>query len=380
MSKNINFLAYNFIPARNSLLIFMIALLAAEMIFMMVVFILNMFPLMYVMITIAIILIVDIVILKLFSARKKNTLQHLAGLIVMMIFVSFLLLIGYYLLSTLITASKITVDDDKVSAVEVTEEPFNVYISGSDSRKSVAEISRTDVNMIMTVNPKTHTILLTSIPRDAYVPLASNGQMDKLTHSAIYGIDEAVNTISDWTGIEMDYYVRVDFKMLRGLVDAVGRVPIENEQEFYSHTRGFYFRKGKIDMSGAQALEYVRERKAFDKDDQQRIINQQKVLKAIIKKIVNSKTILLSYTRILDVIEGHMITDFADNDIAKMVKFQLKGMPEWKVKTQTITGEDARMGTYSMGFGRELDVFIIDEESKEEATANIEKVMMEKEE
>ncbi len=179
---------------------------------MTVVFILNMFPLIYIIVMVAVMVIVDIIILKLFSARKRNTLQHLAGLIVMMIFVSVLLLIGYYLLSTLILTSKITVDDDRVSAVEVTEEPFNVYISGSDSRESVMEVSRTDVNMIMTVNPKTNTILLTSIPRDAYVPLASNGQMDKLTHSAVYGIDESVDTISEWTGVEMDYYVRVDFK------------------------------------------------------------------------------------------------------------------------------------------------------------------------
>ncbi len=379
MSKSRNYLAANLIPARTSLLIFMIALLLAEMIFMMVVLILNMFPLMYVMITMAVIVIVDIIILKLFSARKKNTLQHLAGLIVMMIFVSFLLLIGYYLLSTLITTSKITVDDDKVSAVDVTEEPFNVFISGSDSRESVREVSRSDVNMIMTVNPKTHTILLTSIPRDAYVPLASNGQMDKLTHSAVYGIDEAVNTVSNWTAIEMDYYVRVDFKMLKNLVDAVGRIPVENEQEFHSHTKGFYFREGKIDMSGSQALEFVRERKAFEKEDQQRILNQQKVLKAIIKKVVNSKTLILSYTKILDAIEGHMITDFSSNDIAKLARFQLKGMPEWEIKTQAIKGEDELKGTYSMGFSRPLNVCVIDEKSKEKAIANINKMMEEEE-
>lgn len=377
MSNSRNFLAANFIPARTSLLIFMIALLLAEMIFMTVVFILNMFPLIYIIVMVAVMVIVDIIILKLFSARKRNTLQHLAGLIVMMIFVSVLLLIGYYLLSTLILTSKITVDDDRVSAVEVTEEPFNVYISGSDSRESVMEVSRTDVNMIMTVNPKTNTILLTSIPRDAYVPLASNGQMDKLTHSAVYGIDESVDTISEWTGVEMDYYVRVDFKMLRRLVDAVGGVTIKNSKNFYSHTRNFHFRAGTINLSGAQALEYVRERKAFAKEDLQRIVNQQKVLKAIINKVVRSKTIILSYPRLLEAIDGHVITDMLNNDIAKLAKFQLKGMPKWKVKTQTITGEDAKMGTYSMGFERELDVCVIDEKSKDKAITMINEVMME---
>ena len=123
------------------------------------------------------------------------------------------------------TLSKIT--GYSHGASKVTEEPFNVLISGIDSRDDISDnYARSDVNMIVTVNPNTHTVLLTSMPRDSYVKLHTAGEMDKLTHTGVYGIEETQATIEDWLGIDIDYYARVDFKMLVNLVDAVGGIRV----------------------------------------------------------------------------------------------------------------------------------------------------------
>ena len=116
----------------------------------------------------------------------------------------------------------VTVDvQSNAKAVNVTKEPFNVYISGLDTTGSIGNISRSDVNMVMTVNPQTKTILLTSIPRDYYVDLATKGAKDKLTHSGLYGIDETTATVEDLLGIDINYYVKVNFTTVVKLVDTL---------------------------------------------------------------------------------------------------------------------------------------------------------------
>ena len=92
---------------------------------------------------------------------------------------------------------------------DITSKPFNIYISGIDIAGDISLVSRSDVNMLITVNPKTHQILLTSIPRDYYVRLhGTTGYKDKLTHSGIYGIDMTLKTVEDLLDTDIDYYVR----------------------------------------------------------------------------------------------------------------------------------------------------------------------------
>lgn len=265
--------------------------------------------------------------------------------------------------------------NNNASNVDVTEDPFNVYISGSDARGDIDEVARSDVNMIVTVNPQTHTILLTSMPRDSYVPLHMNGKYDKLTHTGVYGIDETLDTVEDWLGVESDFYCRVGFNMLVELVNAVGGVTVHNEQEFHSHPKGWYYREGDLWLNGRRALWFARERKSFEDEDEQRIKNQQKVMKALIEKVTSSKTLVLNYTQILNSIEDYMQTDLSRKNISKLAKMQLDTMPKWKIITQTIDGEPTERGTYSMGFERMLFVSIPDEESVEKAKQKIQEVM-----
>ena len=264
--------------------------------------------------------------------------------------------------------------DDSSKKVNVTEDSYNIYISGIDVYGDIDQVSRSDVNMIVTVNPKTRTILLTSIPRDTYLPLHTYGAMDKLTHSGIYGIDETVSTVEDWLGVEMNYYVRINFSMLVKMVDAIGGIDVNSKYAFKSAVSDYRYSKGVNHLDGKAALYFTRERKSFKDEDEQRIRNQQLVLKAMVDKISGSTALLTGYTDILDAVKGKMQTDLSDRDIAALVKMQLADPDKWDIKTIVLTGEDSYEYTYSMG-QRELFVSIPDEAKAEKAKKAINMVM-----
>lgn len=265
--------------------------------------------------------------------------------------------------------------DDFAKRINVTEDPFNIYISGVDTRGEIDEVSRSDVNMIVTVNPETREILLTSMPRDSYVPLHSNGQLDKLTHTGIYGIDETITTVEDWLDVDINYYYRVNFKMLVSLVDAIGGVTVDSPYTFKSAVSNYSYVKGENELTGKGALYFVRERKAFEDEDEERIRNQQRVLKAILKKVTQSKVLLTNYTDILDAVESHMETNMSNKEITSVVKMQLDDMSKWTIKTTSVDGNGAMKGTYSMGPGRPLFVSVPKEESVEAVKKEIHAVM-----
>ncbi|MDO4485195.1 MAG: LCP family protein [Bacillota bacterium] len=264
--------------------------------------------------------------------------------------------------------------NDTARRINVTEDPFNVYITGIDMWGDIDQVSRSDVNMIMTVNPQTREILLTSMPRDSYVELHSFGAMDKLTHSGIYGVEETISTVEDWMGVEINYYVRVNFSMLVDLVNAIGGIDVESDYAFKSKISKYKYVKGMNHLDGKGALYFARERKAFKAQDEQRIRNQQIVLEAMFKKITSSKVLLSSYTKLLDAVEGKMQTNLSDDDIYSLVKMQLGDMSSWTVKNVSVHGKGAYKTTYSMG-NRELFVSLPKEESVKAAAEAIHDVM-----
>ncbi len=273
------------------------------------------------------------------------------------------------------TVSVAVKSDDFAKRINVTEDPFNVLISGVDTRGGIEDVCRSDVNMIVTVNPETREILLTSMPRDSYVMLHTYEMMDKLTHTGIYGVEETIATIEDWLEIDINYYYRVNFVMLVDLVDAIGGVTVDSPQAFKSAVSNYTYVKGENELSGKAALYFVRERKAFKKQDEARIANQQRVLKAILKKVTQSEVILTGYTDILDAVEGSMQTNMSNKDITSLVKMQLKDMSGWKIKTTSVDGDGASKGTYSMGPNRMLFVSVPKEESVEKVKQDIRNVM-----
>lgn len=274
---------------------------------------------------------------------------------------------------TISVASK---SNDFAKRIDVTEDPFNIYISGVDTRGEIEDVSRSDVNMIVTVNPETRNILITSMPRDSYVELASVGMMDKLTHTGIYGIEETIATVENWLDVEINYYYRVNFKMLVKLVDAIDGITVDIPKGFESTYWDYTFKTGENQLDGKAALAFVRERKTFEDEDEERIKNQQRVLKAILKKATNSEVILTNYTDLLNAVEDCMQTNMSNKDITSIVKMQLKDMKTgWTIKTIAVDGDDDELGTYSMGPGRPLFVSVPKEKSVEEVKKKIHEVM-----
>ena len=249
---------------------------------------------------------------------------------------------------------------------------FNVYISGIDTSGNITNVARSDANILATINTNTHEVLLTSIPRDYYVTLHSYGAKDKLTHSGIYGINETVSTVEDLLDVDINYYVRVNFTTVIKLVDTLGGVDIYSDYDFTA--QGYSFKKGYNHVNGTQALAFSRERHSFANGDNQRVKNQQHVIEAIIKKVLNSNTILTKYTSILNSLEGSFQTNIKQDEISGLVREQLNNMSSWKITTNALTGTGASSSTYSMG-SQQLYVMVPNSSSVTSATQKIKAVM-----
>lgn len=238
----------------------------------------------------------------------------------------------------------------KPSSVNVNKEGFNVYFSGIDVWGSIDVDSRSDVNIVATVNPSTHTILLTSIPRDYYIEVVGvPGEYDKLTHSGIYGIDDTVATAESLFGLDMDYYVKVNYSTLVNMIDAIGGIEVVSDYSFYTSDGMYYFEEGLNEMDGEAALAFCRERSAFSDGDFQRNKDQQLVLEAILNKLTSSSTLLAKYPSILDSLGDYIKTDMSAKEIKDLIKNQLNGMPSWTIEKQSITGLCDMMPCYAAG-------------------------------
>lgn len=246
---------------------------------------------------------------------------------------------------------KISIEkNDIVKVVNLTNTPFNVYIAGGDGYGSIDYTFNTDVNMVATINPTTRKILLTSIPRDYYVNLVGQGPnaYDKLTHAGYYGIEESVKTVENLLDIDINYYVKINFSTIEGIVDAIGGVDVYSDFDFYEKTFGkYHFTVGYNHLDGKQALAFARERKSFATGDVQRVKNQQKVVEAIINKVTSSTALISSYDRILDTVSENLDTNMPSKDISRLVKMQLNDMRGWTIESQNAVGTSQMGPTYT---------------------------------
>lgn len=232
------------------------------------------------------------------------------------------------------------------SGKDISKEPFVVFISGIDTSGKISNVSRSDVNIIVTVNPSTYEVLLTAIPRDYYVRLHNTtGYKDKLTHAGIYGIDMSINTIEDLLGINIDYYARVNFDTVINLVDEIGGIEIYSDQNL----KFCNIKKGNNYLDGKCALRFARERKSYTTGDRHRGENQEEVIKAIIKKIQSNPALLTKYDKILKNLENNFETNVNMDVVKSFVKLQSKKMPTWNVNAYNLDGVGSSNYTYSMG-------------------------------
>ena len=234
---------------------------------------------------------------------------------------------------------------DKANAVsDITSKPFNVLISGSDTRGGFDENGRSDVIMVATVNPKTSTILLTSVPRDFYVTTACDvadgcmqGALDKITHTGIHGTNTTKRTVEQLLGVEINYTFKVGFDTVTDLVDALGGVDVYVEPGYAVTNQYFSVHEGVNHLNGHDALEYARERYAYTEGDRQRTKNQQQVLMGIVNE-ATKPSVITKYASIMDAMANTFSTTMSNEEISDLIKYQINNNPKWKMEQYMVDG------------------------------------------
>lgn len=233
--------------------------------------------------------------------------------------------------------------------VAITKEPFNIFVSGLDTFGDTSNTSRSDVNMIISVNPVTKQILMISIPRDYYMPLTCEGnQSDKLTHSGIEGIDCTMSSLENFFDIDLNYYAQLNFTGLINIIDALGGIEVEIDNSFMI-SDGYYYQSGKRTLSGARALAYIRDREHQVDGDRARGRHQMDVIKAIIGKLM-SPSIMAKYDSLLKAIENDLSTNLSKNEISGLISMQLDDMKSWTITPYSVNGSDGEEFSPALGF------------------------------
>ena len=234
---------------------------------------------------------------------------------------------------------------DKANAVtDITSKPFNVLISGSDTRGGFDENGRSDVIMVATINPKTSTILLTSVPRDFYVTTACDaadgcmqGALDKITHTGIHGTNTTKRTVEQLLGVEINYTFKVGFDTVTDLVDALGGVDVYVEPGYAVTTSTFSVHEGTNHLDGEHALAYARERYSYTEGDRQRTKNQQQVLMGIVNE-ATKPSVITKYASIMDAMANTFSTTMSNEEISDLIKYQINNNPKWKIEQYMVDG------------------------------------------
>lgn len=283
------------------------------------------------------------------------------------------------------TYVEVTEEPTEESTEATTEEPFKLssdedtfimYISGIDVWGGVHVQSRSDVNILAVVNTRTGHVLLVNTPRDYYVTLPNSGSSrDKLTHAGLYGVDASMGALENLYGIEIDYFVRMNFSGFEAIIDTLGGIDVYSEYDFTVEPIKHYT-QGYNHLTGLEALAFARERHAFAAGDNQRGKNQMAVIQAMIQKMA-SMEFLNHYDEILDQLSDSFQTDMPASYIYSLVRYQLSNSTEWQVDAFSVTGYDSYAVTYSVP-GVEAYVMLPNDEDVAEATRLIEETLNEK--
>lgn len=247
----------------------------------------------------------------------------------------------------------IVVEIDNTAVDASVQEPFVVYLSGMDTYEAITEADRSDVNILAVVNPQSHQVLLITTPRDYYVsiPEISNGMCDKLTHAGIYGIDASIATLEELYETEIPFFGRVNFTSMINIVDALGGLDVESDQEFDTGVEAGYVmhvNEGMNHFNGKEALAFCRERKSLPDGDNDRGRHQQAVITAIIKKMM-SPAMLRGAMDVIETVSSGVDTNFSMEQIQTLVKTQLRTNAVWNIYSVSATGFGDKRTCYTTG-------------------------------
>ena len=250
------------------------------------------------------------------------------------------------------------------SGKDLTQEPFLVYISGIDRYGSVTVRSRSDVNLLMAVNPKTKKIAIVTTPRDAYVhiPGVTSSQKDKLTHAGLYGVDYSIATLENLYGsISIDFYIRLNFSSMIKLIDMIGGVDAECFYDFTTYDGSYTFRKGRLHLDGAAALKFARERKSIAMGDAGRAKHQMEIIKGIINKL-SSTSLLSNYQSLINGFSSCTQTDMTLSQLVSLATMQLGDGAKWSITSYSTSGDSSYQYCYSYK-GKKLWVSLLKKDS-----------------
>lgn len=340
-------------------------------------FIYNFLVLKQRMLLLGIFLVLNVIfIIGMIGFRKTGTIVSTILLILVMLFE---LLGTLYLWRSMQALSRLSEPDPieessetaSIQKAAVTDEPFNVFLSGIDTSGVLSAVSRSDVDMILTVNPRAKRILVTTIPRDSYMRIARGGknQYDKLTHSGNYGVDSTRETLENFFDIKIPYYFRVNFDSLVQIVDIIGGITVDNPEAFV-YPPNYKFPKGKIDLDGENALRFARERYGLKDGEMARGRNHVRIIEAMIQKMT-SPSILLNYTNLLSLIEKQVQTNMPEKMMVNLINAQIADNSGWKIESQQLQGTST-MGypSYAMPDSN-LYMLIPSQESKRDIQAHM---------
>lgn len=218
--------------------------------------------------------------------------------------------------------SKITGEDDTtLNQNSSIKEPFTLLLMGVDATGDKLNKNATgngDSLMLITFNPKTLNATMLSIPRDSYVYIPNMGKENKITHAAWGGTNHMIRTIENFTDVKINYYMKINFRGVVKLVNALGGVYIDVPTDMCtsdSNRSGtICLKKGYQKLNGEQALSFARNRYAFATGDLQRGTNQQIVVQAMLNELKNIKSASQALN-ILDTVSESMDTNFTTKQL-----------------------------------------------------------------
>ena len=249
-------------------------------------------------------------------------------------------------LDTIVIKEEVKVEKQNKNKKDEDPHVFSVYIGGSDSRGSINQQARNDVNIVATVNTETKQVLLVTTPRDYYVPLSiSGGSRDKLTHAGIYGIEVSKDTLSLLYDTEIDYYFRINFSGVERVVNALGGITVYNDYDFSTFT-GQYYPAGEITLTGENVMAFARDRK-MSGGEEARGKRQMKVIEGCINKAM-SPEILTKYTQLLDSVSDCIVMNVPSSEISGIVRQQLENGGDWNITRYAVTGWGDSQQPWSM--------------------------------
>ena len=230
------------------------------------------------------------------------------------------------------------------------DSPFTIYLSGIDNRDHTLPFAaRSDVNLIMVVNPAKHKILLLNTPRDFYVPLAMNGKLDKLTHAGLYGVNESIHTLENFYGIKFNYYARINFDATSTIIDQLGGVDVHIPYVVNTYHGHRHYEPGNYHLNGDEALDFARERVSISwaGGDRERGRNEEKISTALLQKLQQDKTNLTKLDQIFNSIAKNIQTNFTPDDLKYLVQKQLTNFSNWQIESIDVDGKADITSTYT---------------------------------